>query len=111
MIRHSANATQHLSVAGCGHRAFHLSSQVGESYRLDVFAADRFKCDSILFLQTSGVQFVRQWEDTLPLDYLSEISENTHVGSVIQVRLCVIVVLYTLQTIRTTEEIKTVEEI
>lgn len=58
---------------------------MGEPYRLDVFVAERFKCDSNLLLQTSGVQFVRQWEETLPVDYISDISENTHIGALIQV--------------------------
>jgi len=65
-------------------QAFNLTLRVGEPYRLDVFIAERFKCDSILFLQTSGVKFVRQWEETLPGDYISDISENTHVGALIQ---------------------------
>ena len=58
---------------------------MGEPYRLDVFVAERFKCDSNLLLQTSGVQFVRQWEETLPVDYISDISENTHIGALTQV--------------------------
>ena len=62
-----------------------LSFQVGEQYRLDVFIAERFKCDSNLFVQTSGVQFVRQWEEILPVDYIADDSENTPVGSLLQV--------------------------
>ena len=54
-------------------------------YRLDVFVAERFKCDSDLLLQTSGTQFVRQWEETLPTDYLVDISENLLIGALVQV--------------------------
>ena len=54
--------------------------------------AERFTKDSVLFLETSGVNFVRQWDkNTLPLDYISEISEDTHVGSIVQV--CDIIIL------------------
>ena len=62
-----------------------LSFQVGEQYRLDVFIAERFKCDSNLFVQTSGVHFVRHWEEILPVDYKADVSENTQVGSLLQV--------------------------
>ena len=62
-----------------------FSLQVGEPYRLDVFIAERFKCDSNLLIQTSGVQFVRQWDETLAVDYISDVSENIHVGSLVQV--------------------------
>ena len=62
-----------------------MSSQVGELYRLDVFVAERFKCDSNLLLQTSGTQFVRQWEETRPADYMADISENLHIGALVQV--------------------------
>lgn len=65
---------------------FNFFFKVGEPYRLDVFIAERFTRDSVLFLQTSGVNFVRQWDEkTLPLDYISEISEDTHVGAIVQV--------------------------
>ena len=33
--------------------------------------------------QTSGVQFVRQWEPTNPVDFVLDISENIHVGAVV----------------------------
>ena len=62
-----------------------LSFQVGEQYRLDVFIAERFKCDSNLFVQASGVDFVRQWEEILPVDYIADVSENTPAGSLLQV--------------------------
>ncbi|XP_074618758.1 uncharacterized protein LOC141877629 isoform X2 [Acropora palmata] len=66
-------------------QALNLTLRVGEWYRLDIFMAERFTKDSVLFLQTSGVNFVRQWDkNTLPLDYISEISEDTHVGSIVQ---------------------------
>ena len=58
---------------------------MGEPYRLEVFVAERFKCDSNLFFQTSGVKFIRKWEETLPVDYMSDISENLHVGALVQV--------------------------
>ena len=60
--------------------------QVGEPYRLDVFVAERFKCDSSLLLQTSGVLFFRQWETTPPRDYITEIGENAHLGELVQVK-------------------------
>ena len=65
---------------------FFLSTQVGELYRLDVFVAERFKCDSNLLLQASGTQFVRQWKGTLPPDHMADISENLHIGALVQVR-------------------------
>ncbi|XP_068721591.1 uncharacterized protein [Montipora capricornis] len=66
-------------------QALFLTLKVGEPYRLDVFMAERFKWDSVLFLQTSGVNFVRKWDEKiLPLDYIAEISEKTHVGASIQ---------------------------
>ena len=65
--------------------SFFLSFQVGVPYHLNVFVAERFKCDSSLLIQTSGVHFVRQWEETRPVDYISDASENLHVGALIQV--------------------------
>ena len=52
--------------------------------------AERFKCDSNLFFQTSGVQFIRRWDMTLPVGYMSDISENLHVGGLVQVLCCYI---------------------
>ena len=73
---------------------FNFFFKVGEWYRLDIFMAERFTKDSVLFLQTSGVNFVRQWDkSTLPLDYISEISEDTHVGSIVQVCDIIIVIV------------------
>lgn len=63
---------------------FYLSSQVGEPYRIDVFLAERFYCDSVFLFQSSGVQFVRPWDATLPLDYVVDISENLHIGGLLQ---------------------------
>ena len=65
---------------------FLLKTQVGELYRLDVFVAERFKCDSNLLLETSGTQFVREWEESLPADYMADISENLQIGALVQVR-------------------------
>lgn len=65
-------------------QALNLTLRMGEPYRLEVFVAERFKCDSNLFFQTSGVKFIRKWEETLPVDYMSDISENLHVGALVQ---------------------------
>lgn len=82
------------SLSGVQTKAFNFFFKVGEPYRLDIFMAERFTKDSVLFLQTSGVNFVRQWDkNTLPLDYISEISEDTHVGSIVQVCDIIIVIV------------------
>ncbi|XP_078366394.1 uncharacterized protein LOC144650562 [Oculina patagonica] len=65
-------------------QAFNMTLRVGEPYHLNVFVAERFKCDSNLLVQTSGVQFVRQWEQNRPVDYISDISENLHIGALVQ---------------------------
>ena len=62
----------------------YCSSQVGVPYHLDVFLAERFKCDSLFLIQSSGVQFVRQWESTLPVDYLVDVPESLHTGGLVQ---------------------------
>lgn len=64
--------------------AFNFSLRVGETYRIDLFLAERFECESVFLYQTSGVQFVRQWEPTNPVDFVLDISENLHIGAVVQ---------------------------
>ena len=59
--------------------------KVNEPYRLDVFIAERFRCNSRILFQSSGVSFLT--DDLRPLDYLAAISENTHVGFIVQVKL------------------------
>ena len=58
--------------------------KVNEPYRLDVFIAERFRCNSRILFQSSGVSFLT--DDLRPLDYLAAISENAHVGFIVQVK-------------------------
>ena len=57
---------------------------MGEPYRIDLFLAERYQCDSVFLYQASGVDFVRQWESTNPIDFMIDVSENLHVGGVIE---------------------------
>ena len=52
-------------------------------YYLDVFIAERYRCNSHLLFQTSGVTFVA--DDFRPGAYITAVSEAIHVGSIIQV--------------------------
>lgn len=58
--------------------------QIGIPYRLDVFLAERFLCESTFLFQTSGVSFVQPWQLTKPVDYVTKISESLHIGAVVQ---------------------------
>ena len=60
------------------------ADQVGVTYHVDVFVAERFRCDSRLLYQASGVRFTRQWEPTLPVDYVADVSEMLHTGGLVQ---------------------------
>ena len=57
--------------------------QINEAYRLDVFIAERFRCKSHILFQSSGVSFLL--DDARPVDYFAVISEDAHVGSIVQV--------------------------
>ncbi|XP_031564283.1 uncharacterized protein LOC116299704 isoform X2 [Actinia tenebrosa] len=63
---------------------FNISLLLGVSYRIDVFLAERFPCDSQFLFQMSGSSFVNPGESIKPVDYVVHVSEDTHVGSVIQ---------------------------
>ena len=52
-------------------------------YYLDVFIAERYRCNSHILFQTSGVSFVS--DDFRPGAYIAAVSETVHVGSIIQV--------------------------
>ncbi|XP_074619052.1 uncharacterized protein LOC141877910 isoform X2 [Acropora palmata] len=52
-------------------------------YYLDVFIAERYRCNSHILFQTSGVSFVS--DDFRPGAYIAAVSEAVHVGSIIQV--------------------------
>ncbi|KAK2566263.1 Cartilage oligomeric matrix protein [Acropora cervicornis] len=52
-------------------------------YYLDVFVAERYRCNSHILFQTSGVTFVS--DDFRPGAYITAVSEAVHVGSIIQV--------------------------
>ena len=56
---------------------------MNEIHRLDVFIAERFPCKSHILFQSSGVSFLLN--DTRPADYFAVISEDAHVGSIVQV--------------------------
>jgi len=60
-----------------------LSLRLNEAYRLDVFIAERFRCTSHILFQSSGVSFLL--DDARPVDYFAVVSENAHVGSIVQV--------------------------
>ena len=57
--------------------------QKSEPYHLDVFMAERYKCDSHILFQASGVSFLT--DNARPLDYVAVVSESIHVGSIVQV--------------------------
>lgn len=57
--------------------------QKNEPYHLDVFIAERYKCNSHILLQASGVSFLT--DNARPLDYVAVVSEIIHVGSIVQV--------------------------
>ena len=57
--------------------------QKNEPYHLDVFIAERYKCNSHILLQASGVSFLT--DNARPLDYVAVVSESIHVGSIVQV--------------------------
>lgn len=50
---------------------------------MDVFIAERYKCNSHILLQASGVSFLT--DNARPLDYVAVVSEIIHVGSIVQV--------------------------
>ena len=49
-----------------------------------MFIAERFRCKSHILFQSSGVSFLL--DDARPVDYFAVISEDAHVGSIVQVR-------------------------
>lgn len=57
--------------------------QKNEPYHLDVFIAERYKCNSQILFQASGVSFLT--DNARPLDYVAVVSEIIHVGSIVQV--------------------------
>ncbi|XP_020621710.1 uncharacterized protein LOC110059357 [Orbicella faveolata] len=71
-----------------------LSLRINEAYRLDVFIAERFRCKSHILFQSSGVSFLL--DDARPADYFAVISEDAHVGSLVQVRSALISALVTV---------------
>ena len=48
-----------------------------------MFLAERYRCNSHILFQASGVSFLLG--DGRPSDYVAVVSENSHVGSVVQV--------------------------
>ena len=65
------------------HYILFLFLQKNEPYHLDVFIAERYKCNSHILLQASGVSFLT--DNARPLDYVAVVSESIHVGSIVQV--------------------------
>ena len=65
------------------HYILFLFLQKNEPYHLDVFIAERYKCNSHILLQASGVSFLT--DNARPLDYVAVVSEIIHVGSIVQV--------------------------
>ena len=57
--------------------------QKNEPYHLDVFIAERYKCNSHILFQASGVSFLT--DNARPLDYVAVVNESIHVGSIVQV--------------------------
>ena len=60
-----------------------LFLQKNEPYHLDVFIAERYKCNSHILFQASGVSFLT--DNARPLDYVAVVNESIHVGSIVQV--------------------------
>ena len=58
--------------------------QLNVSYRLDVFLAERFLCQSAFLYQASGITFVQPWQQTKAVDYVTTIPESLHVGALVQ---------------------------
>ena len=58
--------------------------QLNVSYRLDVFLAKRFLCQSAFLYQASGITFVQPWQQTKAVDYVTTIPESLHVGALVQ---------------------------
>jgi hypothetical protein len=61
-----------------------FSVQVGVPYRLDVFLAERFQCQSVFLYQASNISFVQPWQQTKAVDYLATVPESLHVGALVQ---------------------------
>ena len=75
---------RHTAILNLYPHASCFTLQVGQPYSVDVFLAERFYCDSVFLYQSSGVQLVRQWESTLPVDYLVDVTESLHTGGLVQ---------------------------
>ncbi|CAH3017812.1 unnamed protein product [Porites evermanni] len=60
-----------------------LTLRKNEPYHLDVFIAERYKCNSHILFQASGVSFLT--DNARPLDYVAVVNETIHVGSIVQV--------------------------
>ena len=58
--------------------------QVNVSYRLEVFLAERFQCQSVFLYQASGISFVQPWQQTRAVDYITTVQESLHVGALVQ---------------------------
>ncbi|XP_028399982.1 uncharacterized protein LOC114523303 [Dendronephthya gigantea] len=58
-----------------------LNLLVGVPYRLEVFLAERFLCQSLFLYQASGTSFVQPWQPTRVVDYLATIPESFHIGA------------------------------
>ena len=58
---------------------------MGDSYRFDIFHTERNPCSSELFFEVSGVQFtgIDTDADSPPIDYTFHVSEDMHVGGVL----------------------------
>nr|AXL14330.1 mega-thrombospondin [Nematostella vectensis] len=63
---------------------FNITLKVGLQHRIELFLAERFSCDSEFLYQASGISFVTSPSEALPLDYVLDVSESIHVGSVVQ---------------------------
>lgn len=61
-----------------------FSVQVGVPYRLDVFLAERFQCQSVFLYQASNISFVQPWQQTKAVDYMATVPESLHVGALVQ---------------------------
>jgi hypothetical protein len=61
-----------------------FSVQVGVPYRLDVFLAERFQCQSVFLYQASNISFVQPWQQTKAVDYLATVPESLHIGALVQ---------------------------
>ena len=52
---------------------------------MDIYLAERYRCNSHILFQSSGVSFL--FDVPRPGDYIAVVSESIHVGSIVQVRI------------------------